>query len=158
MTRGGRASRIVIAAAPFVFMALACAANVAPMPMYFLLSGGFVAFFFGLLTLIIEGAAAYAFGYRTRRELGNVLLCSLITHPTLYLAIIGLHAMFGNAFLRRRWNICIAALEIIVIIAEYRILTRRLPERRAMNAKLAVSIEPDFVHRRLVDIGGLILK
>ena len=92
-----------------------------------------------LLTFVIEGATAYAFGYRRRRELGNILLCSLITHPALYLAIGGLHAMFGSVFLRRR-HICVAVLEIIVIIAEYGILTRRLPEKRALNAKLAVSM------------------
>jgi hypothetical protein len=93
-----------------------------------------------LLTLAIEGAVAYyAFGYRTRRELGNVLLCSLITHPVLYIAISGLYAISGRAFLNRR-GIIGAALEIIVIIAEYGILTRRLPEKKAQNAKLAISM------------------
>jgi hypothetical protein len=92
-----------------------------------------------LSTLVIEGATAYAFGYRTRRELGNALLCSLITHPAFYLTIGGLYAVFGNAFLNHR-GIYTAALEIIVILLEYCILMGRLPEKRAQNAKLAISM------------------
>jgi hypothetical protein len=70
MTRNGRA-RIIIAAAPLVFMARECAANVAPIPMFFLLSGGFIVFLFGLiisLTPIIP-LAAFGIWLRARYKL-----------------------------------------------------------------------------------------
>jgi hypothetical protein len=89
------------------------------------------------LTLVIEGTAAYALGYRTRRELCVALLCSFATHPALYVAAALLSAASGEA-LMKRWDAAEAVLETFVVLAEYGILRSLLPGKGVQNAKLGV--------------------
>ena len=89
------------------------------------------------LTLAIEGTAAYALGYRTRREVGAALLCSLVTHPALHAAVAFLSAALGEALLTH-WDAAAAVLETFVALAEYGILRGLLPEKGVQNANLGV--------------------
>jgi hypothetical protein len=89
------------------------------------------------LTLVIEGTAAYALGYRTRRELGVALLCSFVTHPALYVAAALLSAALGEALIKH-WYVAEAVLETFVVLAEYGILRSLLPGKGLQNAKLCV--------------------
>ena len=89
------------------------------------------------LTLVIEGTAAYALGYRTRRELGVALLCSVVTHPALYVAAAFLSIAAGET-LMKRWDAAEAVLETFVVLAEYGILRSLLPGKGVQNAKLGV--------------------
>ncbi|MDR3321545.1 MAG: hypothetical protein LBS93_03780 [Synergistaceae bacterium] len=100
-----------------------------------------------VLTLAMEGAAAYVLGYRTRRELGCALLCSLVTHPAIHLALCAFFALFAVPFFElwdiavqffELWDICVAFLETAVVLAEYKILRATLPWKGENNARLAV--------------------
>ena len=91
------------------------------------------------LTLIMEGAVAYIMGYRTRDELGAALLCSLMTHPALYLTVTSLFLLFGDNF-TRGWDFFIAIMEMLVIVSEYAILRCLLPHKGRENARLAAAM------------------
>jgi hypothetical protein len=89
------------------------------------------------LTLAIEGATAYALGYRTKRELSVALLCSFVTHPALYVAAAFLSVASGEVIMKH-WDAAEAVLETFVVLAEYGILRSLLPEKGVQNAKLSV--------------------
>ncbi|MDR2179631.1 MAG: hypothetical protein LBP21_04945, partial [Synergistaceae bacterium] len=55
------------------------------------------------LTLLLECAFAALWGYRAKRELACVALCSLVTHPTLHVLAFLPEALFGEDLFYDHW-------------------------------------------------------
>jgi hypothetical protein len=125
--------RTMISLSIFFFVTLASARRAFPFTRQWL--AGYIPAL--SLTVVIEGTAAYALGYRTRRELGVALLCSFVTHPALYVAAALLSAV-PSEILMKRWDEAEAVLETFVVLAEYGILRNLLPGKGVRNAALGV--------------------
>ena len=80
-----------------------------------------------ILTLVIEGAILYAFGYRTKRSLLIFLAVNLLTQGLLNIAFIGAKGY---------WFILFVLIEIGVFTAESLIYARFLTERSKKRAVL----------------------
>lgn len=92
-----------------------------------------------VLTLILECSVAFFLGYGTKGEIFAVVLCSLVTHPTLHLAALlpGLLLSDPSAGFSGGWTL---AFESLIVVAECALLDLLLPSRRADNARLSLSM------------------
>lgn len=87
-----------------------------------------------LLTLAVElPAAALVFRLRSRRELSRVALVNVLTNPVMNLLLALEMTLAGSDSIADPWSaVTLAALELAVFIAEWALLARLLPERRAL--------------------------
>ena len=79
-----------------------------------------------LFTIVLELPVAAVFGFRRAHELGAVALASAVTYPMLSVAI----AFVPGQVAGRADGLFIVALEIGVVIAEWRLLTYALRQQQ----------------------------
>ena len=90
------------------------------------------------LTLTMECGYAFAVGYRKKREVVSVAMCSLLTHPLLHVAVILLSERSGAYDVGMAW---IILFELLIVAAEACLLNAFLPERpRRRNALLSLEM------------------
>lgn len=90
-------------------------------------------------TVVIEAAVSALFGFRTARDFGVTVVVNGITHPVLWMVVLGLVAATGPG---RAIAAVILLLEVAVVVAEFRLMRWALAPGRqrlfiqalAMNA------------------------
>jgi hypothetical protein len=95
-----------------------------------------------ILTLVIELAVAFgAFRLRSGRELAVVALVNLATNPALNVLLTLFMALTGSTSLADPATaVLLAALEVLVVCAEWRLIAWALPERKAQALVISLTL------------------
>lgn len=108
------------------------------------------------LTLIIELAvAAGVFGLRAKHEFAVIALASIATNPALNIILTLTMALIGRSSLADPpMPAILAALEILVVLVEWRLIAWALPDRRNRAFFISLTMNATSLVAGLLLFGG----